>query len=70
MCVSSFSPSSDVLSVFPTFAIFFLPNLLPLPTVAARADRRSSTWVWGESVMLLAFLYACRQGGHDGAWHT
>jgi hypothetical protein len=31
----SFSPSSDVPSVFPAFAMFFLPNLLPPPTVAA-----------------------------------
>ena len=30
-----FSPSSDVPFVFPTFALFFLPNLLPPPTVAA-----------------------------------
>jgi hypothetical protein len=30
-----FSPSSDVLFVFPTFALFFLPILLPPPTVAA-----------------------------------
>jgi hypothetical protein len=31
----SFSPSSDVLFVFPAFALFFHPNLLSLPTVAA-----------------------------------
>jgi hypothetical protein len=30
-----FSPSSDVPFVFPVFALFFLPNLLPPPTVAA-----------------------------------
>jgi hypothetical protein len=35
MCALSFSPSSDVSFVFPAFALFFLPNLLPLPTVAA-----------------------------------
>jgi hypothetical protein len=34
MRAPSFSTSSDVSSVFPTFALFFLPNLLPLPTVA------------------------------------
>jgi hypothetical protein len=33
MRVPSFSPSSDVPSVFPGFALFFLPNLLHLPTV-------------------------------------
>jgi hypothetical protein len=32
---SSFSQSSDVPFVFPAFVLFFLPNLLPLPTVAA-----------------------------------
>ncbi|AQK43464.1 Chaperone protein dnaJ 6 [Zea mays] len=31
----SFSLSSDVPFVFAAFALFFLPNLLPLPTVAA-----------------------------------
>jgi hypothetical protein len=31
----SFSSSSDIPFVFPAFALFFLPNLLPLPTVIA-----------------------------------
>jgi hypothetical protein len=35
MRTSSFSPLSDIPFVFPTFAMFFLPNLLPPPTVAA-----------------------------------
>jgi hypothetical protein len=35
MRTSSFLPSSDVLFVFPTFVLFFLPNLLPPPAVAA-----------------------------------
>ncbi|PWZ14456.1 hypothetical protein Zm00014a_035858 [Zea mays] len=35
MRAPSFSPSSDALFVFPAFVLFFLPNLLPLPTVAA-----------------------------------
>jgi hypothetical protein len=69
MRAPSFSSSSDILFVFPAFVLFFLPNLLPQPTVAAASDRRSSTRVWGESVMLLAFLSACRRGGHGGAWH-
>jgi hypothetical protein len=34
MRTPSFSPSSDVPFVFPAFALFFLPNLLPSPTVA------------------------------------
>jgi hypothetical protein len=34
MRAPSFSSSSDVPSVFPAFARFFLPNLLPPPTVA------------------------------------
>ncbi|ONM00130.1 hypothetical protein ZEAMMB73_Zm00001d030073 [Zea mays] len=35
MSAPSFSPSSDILFVFPAFALFFLPNLLPSPTVTA-----------------------------------
>ena len=35
MCAPSLSLSSDVPFVFPAFALFFLPNLLPPPTVAA-----------------------------------
>jgi hypothetical protein len=35
MRAASFLPSSGVPFVFPAFALFFLPNLLPLPTVAA-----------------------------------
>jgi hypothetical protein len=34
MRASSFSSPSDVPFVFPAFAMFFHPNLLPLPTVA------------------------------------
>ncbi|PWZ09133.1 hypothetical protein Zm00014a_016504 [Zea mays] len=35
MRAPSFSSSSDVPFVFPAFALFFLSNLLPLPTVVA-----------------------------------
>jgi hypothetical protein len=35
MRTPSFSPSSDVPFIFPAFALFFLPNLLPPPMVAA-----------------------------------
>jgi hypothetical protein len=70
MCAPSFSPSSDILFVFPAFVMFFLPNLLPRPQSQPRADRRSSTEVRDESVMLLAFLRACRRGGHGGACHA
>jgi hypothetical protein len=35
MRTPSFSPSSHVLFVFPAFSLFFLPNLLPPPMVAA-----------------------------------
>jgi hypothetical protein len=35
MRASSFSPLSDVLFIFPAFALFFLPNLLSPPTVIA-----------------------------------
>jgi hypothetical protein len=41
----SFSPSSDVPFVFLAFALFFLPNLLPPPTVAAASRRCLSTRV-------------------------
>jgi hypothetical protein len=69
MRAPSFRPSSDVPFIFPAFALFFLPNLLPCLGSQPRADRRSSTRVRGESVMLLAFLRACRRGGHGGACH-
>jgi hypothetical protein len=35
MRAPSFSPSSNVPFVFPAFAMLFLPNVLPQPTVAA-----------------------------------
>jgi hypothetical protein len=71
MCAPSFLPSSDIPFVFSVVAMFFLPNLLPpSPRSQPRADRRSSTWVRGELVLLLAFLRACRQGGRDGACHA
>jgi hypothetical protein len=35
MRAPSFLPSSDIPFIFPAFALFFLPNLLPSPTVAA-----------------------------------
>jgi hypothetical protein len=35
MRASSFSLLSDVSFVFPAFALFFLPNLLPPPTIVA-----------------------------------
>ena len=38
MCAPSFSSSSDVPFVFLAFALFFLPNLLPPPTVAATSQ--------------------------------
>jgi hypothetical protein len=34
MRAPSFSPSSDITFVFPAFVMFFLPNMLPPPTVA------------------------------------
>jgi hypothetical protein len=70
MRAPSFLPSSDVSFVFPAFALFFHPNLLTRPRTQLQADRRSSMRVRGESVMLLAFLRACRRGGHGGACHS
>jgi hypothetical protein len=70
MRAPSFSPSSDVTLVFPAFALFFLTYLLPPPTVAAASQPTLVDAVRGESVMLLAFLHACRRGGHGGAYHA
>jgi hypothetical protein len=60
MHTPSFSPSSDVLFVFSAFALFFLPNLLPLPTVAATSRPTLVDAGTGESVLLLTFLRVCR----------
>jgi hypothetical protein len=70
MHAPSFSPSSDVPFVFPAFALFFLPNLMPLPTVAAASRPTLVDAGTGESVLLLTFLRACRRGGHDGVCHA
>jgi hypothetical protein len=70
MRTPSFSSSSDVPFVFPAFALFFLPNLLPHPRLHPRANRCSSTRVRGESVLLVSFLCACRRVGHGGACHA
>jgi hypothetical protein len=40
------------------------------PWSQPRADRRSSTWVRGESVLLLAFLHVCHRGGYGGTCHA
>jgi hypothetical protein len=70
MRAPSFSPSSDVPFVFPTFALSSSPTYCPHPRSQPRANRCSLTWVQGESVLLLAILHACRRGGHGGAYHT
>jgi hypothetical protein len=46
------------------------PICCPCPRSQPRADRRSSTWVRGESIFVLAFLRACHRGGHCGACHA
>jgi hypothetical protein len=66
----SFSLSPDVPFIFPAFALFFLPNLLPLPTVAAASRPTLVNAGTGESILLLAFLRVCHRGGHDGACHA
>jgi hypothetical protein len=48
----------------------FSPTCYPRPRPQPRADRRSLTRVRRESVMLLAFLRACRRGGHGNACHA
>jgi hypothetical protein len=70
MHAPSFSLSSDVPFFFLAFALFFLPNLLPLPTIAAASRPTLVDAGTGESVLLLAFLHACHRGGHDGACHA
>jgi hypothetical protein len=46
------------------------PTCWPRLRSQSRADQRSSTRVRRESVMLLAFLCACRRGGHGGTCHA
>ncbi|PWZ09739.1 hypothetical protein Zm00014a_037912 [Zea mays] len=70
MHAPSFSSSSDDPFVFPAFALFFLYNLLPLSTVASASRPALVDVGTGESALLLAFLRACRRGGHDGACHA
>jgi hypothetical protein len=70
MRAPSFSSSSDDSFVFPTFALFFLPNLLPPPTVAAVSQPTLVDTSTGKSVLLLAFLCAYLRGGHSDACHT
>jgi hypothetical protein len=60
MRTPSFPLSSDVPFVFSAFALFFLPNLLPHPRLQPQANQCFSTWVRGESVLLLSFLHECR----------
>jgi hypothetical protein len=46
------------------------PTCCPRPWSQPRDERCLLTQVRGESVMLLAFLRACRRGGHGGACHA
>ncbi|PWZ14439.1 hypothetical protein Zm00014a_017394 [Zea mays] len=70
MRAPSFSPSLNVPFVMSSFALFFLSNLLPPPTVAATSRPTLVDVGTGESVLLLAFRHACRRGGHGGACHA
>jgi hypothetical protein len=70
MHAPSFSPSSDVQFIFPAFPLFFLPNLMPPPTVAAASRPTLVDVGTGESDLLLAFLRACHRGGHGDACHA
>jgi hypothetical protein len=54
MRAPSFLRSSDVPFIFPVFAMFFLPNLLPPPTVAATSRP--------------ALVDACRRFDPGGPW--
>jgi hypothetical protein len=53
-----------------TFALFFLPNLLPLHMVTAASRSTLVDADMDKSVLLLAFLRAYRQGGHGDACHA
>jgi hypothetical protein len=64
MCAPLFSASSNVPFIFPVFALFFLPNLLPSPTIVAAIRPTLIDVGTGESILLRAFLCACHQGGH------
>jgi hypothetical protein len=64
------SPSSDIPFVFSVFALFFLTNLLPPSMVAVASRPMLVDAGTGESILLVAFLCACRQGGHGGACHA
>jgi hypothetical protein len=70
MLAPSFPPSSDVPFVFPAFALFFLPNLLPPPTIVAVSRPTLVDAGTVKSVLLLAFLRLCHRGGHSGACHA
>jgi hypothetical protein len=58
MRAPSFSSSSDVSFAFPTFALFFLPNLLRLPTVVA-TSRSTLVDVGTRRVCLALSLSQC-----------
>jgi hypothetical protein len=60
------APSSDVPFISMPLPYSSTPTCCPCPWLQSRVDRRSSTRVRGESVILLAFLRACRRGGHGG----
>jgi hypothetical protein len=70
MRAPSFSPSSDVPLVFRPSPCSYSPTCCPRPRSQSRANRRSSTRVRRESVMLLAFLRMCRREVHGGICHA
>ena len=72
MRAPSFSPSSFVPFVFPTFALFFLPNLLPPPMIAATSRPTLVDAGTGRVNLApgLSPIRSCHRGGHDGACHT
>ena len=62
-------PSSDILFVFPAFAMFFLPNLLSPPMVVAASRSTLVGAGTGRVSHAPGFLRACRRGGHSGVCH-
>jgi hypothetical protein len=70
MRAPSFSPSLDAPFVFPAFALFFLPNLLPPPMVAAASRPTLVDTGTGRVGHAPGLSPACRRGGYGGACHA
>jgi hypothetical protein len=68
--VPLFPPWSDVPFVFRAFTLFFLPNLLPPPTVAAASRPTLVDAGTGRVGYAPGLSPWCSRGGHGGACHA